>query len=75
MGQQYARADQPVIGRVEQGDRDLVRRIVADPRTNRLRERIKGTKAQGATRITCRASFADWEKDMARVAKALELVK
>ena len=31
MSQQYARADQPVIGRVEQRNRDLVPGIVPNP--------------------------------------------
>ena len=41
MGQQYARADQPVIGRVEQRDRDLVRGIVPDPSDQVVQTKIR----------------------------------
>lgn len=38
-----------------------------------LRERIEAVAALGATRVTCRVTFADWERDMARCAQALGL--
>jgi 5,10-methylenetetrahydromethanopterin reductase len=38
-----------------------------------LRERTDAVAALGATRLTCQITFADWERDMARTAKALGL--
>jgi 5,10-methylenetetrahydromethanopterin reductase len=38
-----------------------------------LRARVEAAAALGATRIGCRASFQDWEGDLARTARALGL--
>jgi ABC-type Fe3+-hydroxamate transport system substrate-binding protein len=38
-----------------------------------LRERLAAVVTAGATRISCAVSFADWERDMERYAKALGL--
>jgi 5,10-methylenetetrahydromethanopterin reductase len=39
----------------------------------RLKERVEAVAALGATRATFHVSFADWERDMARCARALTL--
>jgi 5,10-methylenetetrahydromethanopterin reductase len=38
-----------------------------------FRQRVESVAATGATRATCRVSFADWETEMTRCAAALDL--
>jgi 5,10-methylenetetrahydromethanopterin reductase len=63
-------------------DRDFVERhpdavaqfaAMVAVRPRQLRDQAKALATQGATRIACGVAFADWERDMERYARALEL--